>query len=126
MGRWALLTIAALTLMLGTADARVASSSVETGEFPDPNTRVLLIHPTHPARFEVRAAPQDPVVVSWRIHCRSKAQNRVAKHRMTSDGLPIRVRMPVLVRRPRYCNLSADASYKSFDQRGRIAVFIRY
>src|ERR1700690_2399656 len=126
MRNFALLTLAAWVLALGSAQARVVSSSIEAGEFENPTTDALLIHPSHAAMFDVRASPDAPVDVSWRVHCRSKAQNRVAKHRITTEKLPIRIRMPIIVPKPGYCNLSGEANYKSSDQNGRIAIFIRY
>ena len=118
--------MAVLALTLGTGQARVVSSSVETGEYPLPESAAWLKRPSHAAMLEVRAAPHAPVEVSWRIHCRSGERNRVMRRRITTASFPARIRMPVLVARPHYCQLSADAAYRSFDQRGRIAVQISY
>jgi hypothetical protein len=126
MRHFVLLTLTAWLLLLGSAQARVVSSTVDTGDWNAPNVGALLIHPNHAAIFEVRASPDVPVDVSWRMHCRSKVQDRVAKHRITTRKLPLRIGIPVIVKRPRYCYLSGEASFKSFEQHGRIGVFIRY
>jgi hypothetical protein len=125
MRRFALLTLAAFALLVGGAQARIVSSSVEAGQFPLPETAALLKHPSHRAILEVRTSRELPVEVSWRVHCRSKAQNRVSKHRITTMKLPLRALMPVLVRDARYCHVSAGAGYQH-DLNGRIAVLIRY
>jgi hypothetical protein len=126
VGRLAILTLAVCALLMGTAQGRVTSSSIEGGESPEPSVDSWLKRPSAGGALEVRALPRAPVVVTWRIHCRSKQGNRVVKHRMTTDAFPVRIRMPVLIPRPRYCQLSADASYESFDQDGRIGMLIRY
>lgn len=126
MRRLALLTSALSLLACGSAEARIVGSSTETGQFPNPSVEAFIARPVRPVRLEVRGAPRNPVVAKIRIHCVSHGHGLRYTRRLKGRRPPFRVRLPLLGHGPRYCNYSAAARFKSFQDHGLLAVVIRY
>jgi hypothetical protein len=128
MWKFAIQTLTGLALLSGAAQGKVISSSISTGEIPNPSVDAIVMHPSHPLMLEVRATPRAPVRVYRAVHCyaeRGPGGNRDGW--ITVRAVPARVSIPLLIRKPRSCDLSAFAFYRGYDHRyGRIVLRIRY
>ncbi len=126
MRRLAFLTTVLSLFLCGAAQARIVGSSTETGQFPNPSTEAFLARPVHPASLEVRGAPRNPVLATIRIHCVSHGHGLHYRRRLQARRPRFRIPLPLLGHGPRYCNYSVGARFASFQDRGRLAVLIRY
>jgi hypothetical protein len=128
MRKLVLLTIAASALAFGTAQAKVVSSSISTGEIPNPSVGAFIKHPSHSAILEVRASPRAPVNVYRSIGCSGfRGPEHRVKGWITIGKVPARIPIPLMVRNSQACSMSAFAFYKGYHQAfGRIVLRIRY
>jgi hypothetical protein len=113
-------------LALGAAQAKVLSSSVSTGEIPNPSADAGVRHPSHRAILEVRATPRAPVEVFRQIECYSSGAPGHQLKGVIIVRPPARIPMPILVRDPINCVFHAFAFFMGYGQHGRIALRIRY